>query len=203
MIDFSITIRRTWFDIEGIEQYEKAIEKKLEQLKDTFEIREALINKDLIAAMKRALKKELDFCEFYKIYKDRYLNELNFNEWIFTKKENIKPRWGWNDIEGDQWTKTNGKVKAIILVAKREKNTKVQLSYENDSHSELGFIESDYGSIELDPHYLRNPDSIKQRIKELKGQADHYLKTHLYPRWNTEITNMKGLDKLLCIKDWL
>lgn len=177
--------------------YEKAVQEKLQALKDTWVIRESLINEELIKNMQTALENEIKYCQFHREYLDRVANETGFNEWTLT--ENVESGY-WEKTIGDEWTRTNGRIKATIRVIppKTEgKMTRIELKYENDSRV-LTFI--DRYKEENKPHNLKNPESIKKRINELKDEAVEYFGLHLYPQWNIEKRNLNGLNKILCIR---
>uniref|UniRef100_A0A6M3MDC8 Uncharacterized protein n=1 Tax=viral metagenome TaxID=1070528 RepID=A0A6M3MDC8_9ZZZZ len=198
---FDLTISRRWLDpTDGdYSDYEKALQEKLKALEDTWTIRTALINEELIKNMKSALENEIKYCQFHSEYLDRVANESGFNEWGFT--ENVESSY-WDKKIGDEWIRTNGRIKANIRIIPPEtegKMTRIELKYENDSRV-LTFIER--YSKENKPHNLKNPESIKQRIKELKDVADEYLGCHLYPLWNIENRNLNGLNTILCIDSY-
>jgi len=195
---FDLTISRRWLDpTDGdYSDYEKALQEKLQALKDTWVIREALINEELIKNMQAALENEIKYCQFHSEYLDRVAKESGFNEWGFT--ENVESIY-WDKKIGDEWIRTNGRIKANIRIIPPEtegKMTRIELNYYNDS-SVLTFIER-YAK-ENRHHNLKNPESINQRINELKDEAVEYFGLHLYPQWNIEKRNLKGLNKILCI----
>jgi len=198
MIDFNLVISRSWFDPtdEDYSLYEESLKEKLKALEDAWLIRPALINEALLKEMRTALETEIKYCQFHKEYLDRVKNEPNFNEWVFT--ENVESGY-WEKTVGDEWMRTNGRVKAIIRVIPpviEGKMTRIELKYENDSIT-LTFI--DRYMKDNKPHNLKNAESIKKRIEELKQEANSYLEMHLYPQWNIELRNLKGLNKILCI----
>lgn len=199
MITFSIVISRAWFDPtdEDYSRYETALHEKLQALKDTWMIREATINEDSLKQMQTALEDEIKYCQFRKEYLDRIANESGFNVWVFT--ENVEKGYWEKKERGNEWTRTNGRAKATIRIIPPEtegKMTRIELGYKNDS-SILTFI--DRYTEERQTHNRKNPESIKQLIEELKKDAEEYLSSHLYPQWNAEKRNLKGLNKLLCI----
>lgn len=201
IIQFDLTISRRWLDPtdDDYSDYEKALQEKLQALKDTWLIRAALINEELIKNMKSALENEIKYCQFHSEYLDRVANESGFNEWGFT--ENVESSY-WDKKIGDEWTRTNGRIKAIIRIIPPEtegKMTRIELRYQNDS-SVLTFI--DRYAKENRPHNLKNPESIKQRINELKDEAVEYFGLHLYPQWTIEKRNINYLNKILCIDSY-
>lgn len=198
IIQFDLTISRRWLDpTDGdYSDYEKALHEKLQAFEDTWLIRTALINEELIKNMKTALENEIKYCQFHKDYLDRVANEPRFNEWTFTENVEIG---NWDKTICNEWTRTNGRIKATIRITPPEterKMTRIELKYKNDN-SVLTFI--DRYADKNKPHNLKNPESIKQRIKELKDIADEYLDCHLYPLYNIENRNLNNLNKILCI----
>ena len=198
VIQFDLVINRSWFDpTDDYSLYEKALQDKLQALKDSWEVREALINEELIKKIRSALEDEIKYCQFRKEYLDRAINESGFNEWCFT--ENVESGY-WDKTIGDEWTRTNGRIKATIRITPPEterKRTRIKLEYKNDS-SMLTFV--DRYVKENKPHNLKNLESINQRIKELKDVADEYLNLYLYPQWNIEKRNLRGLNTILCVE---
>ena len=198
VIQFDLLIMRGWLDPsdDDYSLYEETLTEKLQALDDTWLVRDALINERLIKSMRTALENEIKYCQFHKEYHNRIANEPHFNEWVFT--ENVESGY-WEKIIGNEWTRTNGRIKAIIRIMPPEtegKMTRIELKYENDS-SVLTFI--DRYIKDNKPHNLKNPESIKQRIKELKEKANEYFISHLYPQWNVEKRNLNGLNKILSI----
>ncbi len=197
MIDFNLSIRRVWLDSsDGYSAYEKELQEKLQAMKETLKIRVHLVNEELIKKMQAALEDEIKYCQFHREYLDRVANEFGFDGWVFA--ENVESRH-WQEPVGDEWSRTNGRVKATIRITppeKERKMTRIKLSYENDSHI-LSFI--DRYADPYKPHHLKNAEAIKQRIEELKADAGKYLDLHLYPRWTPETRSLENLDKMLCI----
>lgn len=196
MIELDIIVRRPYFDI-SIEEYEEWLKKKLAQLKDTFEIREALVNEGIIKKMISVLEDELKYCEFHKNMA-QLRTETGFNTWVFTEQKDVKTLYPWNEPEGDEWTRTNGRIKATIRIIKKQKTTSVQLIYKNDN-SILTFTDS----IEGKKTHLRKEESINRCIEELKAEADKFLSTprKMYPSYNSEITNLLKLNRILFIEN--
>ena len=199
MISFNVVISRVWLDpTDGdYSRYETELHEKLKALKDTWLIREATINEELLKEMQAALETEIKYCQFRTEYLNAIANESGFNDWVFT--ENVESGY-WEKTTGDEWVRTNGRIKATIRIIppKTEgKMTRIELKYRNDSNV-LTFI--DHSEETRPTHNLKNPESIKERIKELKKEADEYLDSHLYPRWHVEERNLKGLNKILCIQ---
>ena len=202
MIHFDFLVDRGFLDPkDDFVQYEKAVKEALEEL-ETFRrcyTAKEITSDELYKKMLDALKQELKHCQFHREILSRRKDEPNFNQWIFTRKEDIKSLYGWRPPEGDEWTRTNGRIKATIRIIKKEKSTSVQASYRNDS-KELTFIDQ-YNEGNSKPKSLKNEDSINQYVKELKEEADNRLSNVecMYPRWNAEKQNLEGLNKLLHI----
>ena len=198
VVMFDLMINRSWlYPTDGdYSLYENALKEKLQALEDTRLIRSALINEDLIKKMQTALENEIKYCQFHKEYFDCMTNEVGFNEWVFT--ENVESRY-WDKTIGNEWTRTNGRIKAIIRIIPPEiesKRTRIELNYYNDSKV-LTFINRDQKEKKV--YNLKNAESIRNKVNELKGNVDEGICYHKYPIWNPEKANLNGLNKILHI----
>ena len=142
---------------------------------------------------------ELKHCSFYFEYQKRCESEPTLSQWIFKDKEDIKPRWEWVVVPGEQWVKTNGKIRAIIQFDRSGKRVKISLIFENDS-STLSFVDR-YEGDKFKPVHLKNETSIANKVAEFKVEADAYLSDHEYPLYCAEKTSIDTLNKLLWIND--
>ena len=199
MIDIEISIRRgsgLWGGVspETVQRHQKELEELKEKLKSfSFLHHHNLFgSKELMEKVSGVIEQEIKYCLFYDEHRNRQANEPNLGEWVFTKQEDIKPKYSFIPISGEQWTKTNGRVKAIIQFDRTGLMVKITLQYENDSPN-LSFCEqSRYNKPK--PFHLKSEDSINTKIQELKNEADAFLKEHQYPLYSTyEIDLLKQL----------
>ena len=202
MIDLMINVRRRfWYGVstEEVQDYLDGLTKFKDELESMhFNYRHNLFGSDkLIKEIQELVDKEIKVCSFYFEYQKRYESEPNFNQWIFKEKEDIKPRWDWENVPGEQWTKTNGKSKAIIQFDRSGIRVKISLSFENDS-SALNFMPQEN---KIRPVHLKNETSIANKVAEFKMTADAYLSDHEYPLYCAEKTSIDTLNKLLWIKE--
>lgn len=201
-IHFDLLVDRRFLDPkDDFVQYKKTVKDALEELeifRQCYSFRE-ITNDELYKKMLDTLTWELKYCQFHREILNRMKDEPNFNLWVFTKKEDIKPLYDWRPPEGDEWTRTNGRVKATIRIMRREKSTSIQVTYRNDSKV-LTFVDQ-YNEGDSKPRSLKNEDSINHYIEELKKEADERLSNAelMYPRGNIEKQNLEGLNKLLHI----
>ncbi len=204
MIDLMLNVRRRfWHGVstESVQNYLEELTKFKDEL-DTmnFTYRHSLFGSDkLIEDIQELVDKEIKFCSFYDEYQKRSESEHSFNQWIFNNKEDIKPRRAWDEVHGEQWIKTNGKIKAIIQFDRTGKRVKISLNFENDS-STLSFMDR-YVKHKFKPVHLKNETSIANKVAEFKMKADAYLSDHEYPQYCAEKTSIDTLNKLLWIND--
>lgn len=188
MISPEITIRRSsglWGGVspQTVETYRIELEDIKKQLGDfSFQYEHTLLgSKDMMAGIQAAITEEISYCLFYYEYQEKK-SEIDFEEWVFTKQEDIKAKDTWNPPPGEQWTKTNGRVKAIIQFDRTGKMVKLTLHYENDS-SNLRFVDpSRYNNPKV--FHVKSEASIKNKIQELKEEADAFFNDHLYPLYS-------------------
>lgn len=151
------------------------------------------LSKDLLEKMEAKLQDEIKYCKFYLELQERK-KEPNFNKWIFHKKEEIKPEWS---VQGDQWIKTNGRIKAIIEIDRSGKMTKINAKFRNDSET-LEFTDY-YHHPKIRASHAKNPQSIKEKIEQYKEYADKFLKERQFPQYNEEQRSFTLLKQILCI----
>ena len=200
MIDLMLNVRRRFWHGVSTEEVQNYLEEltKFQEKLDTmdFMYRHNLFGSDkLIKEIQELINRELNLCAFYKEYQKRCESEPNFSQWIFKEKEDIKTRYNW-EVPGEQWTKSNGKIKAIIQFDRSGKRVKISLSFENDSAT-LNFMDQ----YKIRPVHLKNETSIANKVAEFKMEADAYISEHEYPLYCAEKTSIDTLNKLLWIND--
>ena len=204
MIDFMLNVRRRfWPEVstETVQNYLEELTKFKDELNTMhFTYRHNLFGSDkLINEIQELVDNEIKLCSFYQEYQKRYESEPHFNQWIFKEKEDITPMFNWVDVKGEQWTKTNGKIKAIIQFDRSGKRVKISLSFENDSAT-LNFMDR-YEENKIKPVHLKNLTSIANKVVEFKMKADACISNHKYPIYCAEKTSIDTLNKLLWINN--
>jgi len=204
MIDLMLNVRRRfWYGVstEEVQDYLDGLTKFKDELESMhFNYRHNLFGSDkLIKEIQELVDKEIKVCSFYFEYQKRCESEPTLSQWIFKDKEDIRPMFPWNKVPGEQWTKSNGKIKAIIQFDRSGKRVKISLSFENDSIA-LSFNDRSVGN-EIKPVHLKNETSIANKVAEFKMTADAYLSDHEYPLYCAEKTSIDTLNKLLWIND--
>ena len=204
MIDFMLNVRRRfWPEVstETVQNYLEELTKFKDELNTMhFTYRHNLLGSDkLINEIQELVDNEIKLCSFYQEYQKRYESEPHFNQWIFKEKEDITPMFNWVDVKGEQWTKTNGKIKAIIQFDRSGKRVKISLSFENDSAT-LNFMDR-YEENKIKPVHLKNLTSIANKVVEFKMKADACISNHKYPIYCAEKTSIDTLNKLLWINN--
>lgn len=200
MIDLMLNIRRRFWDevsTDTVQDYLKNLIKFKDELKTihfTY-LHDLFGSNDLIKEIEELVDKEINLCSFYFDYQKRCESEPNFNQWVFKEKDDIEPKWG-REAQGDQWVKTNGKIKATIQFDRSGKRVKISLSFMNDS-AILNFMGRHVEKIKS--VHLKNETSIARKVDEFKTKADTYLSDHEYPIYCAEKLNIEILNKLLHI----
>jgi hypothetical protein len=196
--DFNLTLRHESWEFK--ELTEENIEKQLHQLEEYQKWLKTnnhlFLDSKLYTLIADAVQREIEYHRFYLEF-HAARREPGFNQWIFTPKEKVVNRYSWNEPH-DQWTRRNGRIKAIIEIDRTGVMTKISVSFENDSET-LTFIDSYYGQPKVKPSHAKNPKSIQRKIKEYKEFADRFLKEHLFPHYNIEQRSFSLLKTLLCI----
>jgi len=184
-----------------VEAYLKELNEMRETLKNFGFAYESVLfgSNKLLDSLNRSIDTEIAYCEFYKEYNRRRETESNFDQWILTKKEDIKTMQEWDRPQGEQWTKTNGRVKAIVQFDRSGLTVKITLKFEEDCKA-LKFLHDHDCQKQIPTVHLTNEKSIEAKVKEFKTMADESLSQHLFPRYEPAETNLGILKKLLCIK---
>ena len=176
MIQTTIAIRRSsglWGGVssETVKRYREELEELKERL-DAFSFiyEHNLFGGEVLKALRDEIEGEIKYCLFYEEFKLR-LSEPTFSEWVFT----MKPK-------GEQWTKTNGRIKAIIELDRTGIMVKVTLRYENDSRNLIFYEENRYTKS---PYWhLKSDASIMAKVQELRKEANAFLNEHLNPLYS-------------------
>lgn len=203
MITFGIRMERYFYhdiSVSNVTTYLEeltAFKEKINNISGDYEYR-LFGSGELIRQINDAIDNEVSYCNFYLDYLNR-MQEKNFNQWVFTKKEDVPDLYGWRKATCDQWTKTNGRIKATIELDAGKSMTKISLSFKNDS-GHLVFYERNRD--EFAPSHAKNPDSINMRIAFFKKYADDYLLTHQHPHTRDFYTTQQ-LNELLHITSTL
>jgi len=207
MITTEITIRRgsgLWGGVspDTVKRYREELEKLKKELNDFDFIygHNLLGSEELMKSLKGEIDEEIKYCLFYDEYRNREASDSNLGKWVFMKQEDIKPEYDWLKVPGEQWTKTNGRIKAIIQFDRTSIMVKITLEYKNDSEH-LKFYEASYRSIKHGEWtrkpptaHLKSEDSINAKVQELKNEADTFLEDNLNPLYSQyEIDLLKQL----------
>lgn len=203
MIDTMLTIRRDFwsgFTANAVDMYLKELKDVQETLKKFgWEYETVLFGSNkLLKSIETIIIDEIKYCEFY-IEHQKISKDVNFQKWIFTKNEDIKPLFEWTKPVGDEWTRSNGRIKATIKIDRSGIMTKLTLFYMNDNQY-LNFIENHSSSNPVIKSHLRNGNSINNRITEMKAIAETYQREHLFPLYTLEHSNFTNLENLLCVE---
>jgi hypothetical protein len=148
--------------------------KELKQLKAliekhdfTFE-RAGLINTEYKKDVLAEINEQIKLCEYYF----KTIKRKDLFKWIFTEK--IK-KDSWSE-ERDRWVFSNGKIKGIIEISKREKSTEIVSKVESDSELSI------YFHTEETHKTLRSEESIKIYINEVKIRLEKELSEAEYDK---------------------
>lgn len=199
MITTEITIRRSsglWGGTspETVKRYREELEKLKKELDGFGFIYEhnLLGSEELMKSLKGEIDQEIEYCLFYDEYRNREASDSNLGKWVFMKQEDIKPEYDWLKVPGEQWTKTNGRIKAIVQLDRTGIMVKITLEYKNDSEH-LKFYERPY-ALKLPTAHVKSEDSINAKVQELKNEADTFLEDNLNPLYSQyEIDLLKQL----------
>jgi hypothetical protein len=149
------------------------------------------------------LDNELKLCEFYFEIQKR-MKKPDYNKWVFVKEADREKKLGeysWT-IEGDCWIKDNGKIRAKLIVAKREKTTKVSLRFDNINYG-FDFLNSNEVGCQKNGYWdyanLKNPESVEKKIGEYKDMADEFMDKHQLPVFRPEEESYKILRGFFCV----
>lgn len=203
--DFNLVVYREPWNFE--ELTEQVIQERLTNLTEYYEWirkeggwlarRHLFLSEDLFKKIETVLSEEISYYKFYLEFQAKQ-KEPNFNKWVFTPKERVVKEYSHQETH-DQWTKTNGRIRAIVEIDKSGKMTKISVRFRNDSEA-LKFIDNYYGQPKIKPAHAKNIQSITQNIEKYKQISDEFLQEHLFPPYNAEKRSFDILKKLLCIK---
>ena len=149
MLTTQIVIRRgsvLWGGVspDAVQRYRQELEelkKELDSFSFVYDLN-LLGSKTLMEGLQAVITEEITYCQFYDEYRIREASDSSLGQWVFTKQEDTEPLYHWQEVPGDQWTKTNGRVKAIIQLDRTGTMVKITLEYKNDS---------EYLKINVDP----------------------------------------------------
>lgn len=205
MITTGIAIRRgsgLWGGIspEAVKRYREELEKLKKELQDFNFIygHNLLGSEELMKSLQREIDQEIKYCLFYDEYRNREASDSNLGKWVFTKQEDIKPKYDWQEVPGEQWTKANGRIMAIIQFDRTGIMVKITLGYKNDSEC-LKFYEASYGSVKLPTAHVKSEDSLNAKVQEFQNKADAFLVDNLNPRYSQYEVDL--LKQLLHLKE--
>jgi hypothetical protein len=156
------------------------------------DIMDTIRNDALSKAVINAIDGEINLCKFYIEHLDRQKKDKSLNKWVLIKQEDVKPLHDWIPVAGEQWIKTNGRIKACIQFDRTGKMLKLSLSYQNDSKF-LTFLPSRQEKDNPIAH-VKSETSIETKINEFKRQADTFLNNHQFPPYsNNEYETFRQL----------
>jgi len=204
MITTEITIRRSsglWGGIspDTVQRYQQELEKLKKELQDFGFIYEhsLLGSEELMKSLRAEIDQEIKYCLFYDEYRNRRASDSNLGEWVFTKQEDIPPEYHWKEVPGEQWTKANGRIKAIIQLDRTGIMVKITLEYKNDSECLKFYEDSYYRTKPLSAH-VKNEDSLNAKVQEFQNKADAFLADNLNPLYSQYEADL--LEQLLHLK---
>jgi len=187
---------------EDVKRYLTALEEAKELLKNSaWTVNRLLLNDSSMEKnVMEEIEREIKYCKFYLDLQERQSNE-SLNQWVFNKKEDIEQPDYYREPTGEQWVKSNGRIKAIIQFDRTKKMVGLEVKFKNDNQI-LNFYDSYYDNENLSrKSHLKSPESINERVEEYKAYADEVMKNRLFPKWNQELNNFHLLQKLLVIKE--
>jgi len=193
MLSIIPRIERPYWDYRSPERIGGYL-KKLKQEKKKFDklswdMRDFIAD-DWVQGIKRALEKEIEYCEFYfELRKKR--KDPTFKQWKF--KEDYKP-YHFSD-KRKAWIISNGKVEITIEIEEKEKSTWINLKIDNDS--KFIYFSPDGRRKKISTKILRSEKSVKEYIEKLKERAEEIFQEYSKPRYNEEQRNLEFLDYLL------
>jgi hypothetical protein len=202
VLNTEISIKRSnsfWqaFGDQSVESYLKELTAMKARLKDIgWDYQRSLFgSEDLLKKLEASIDEEISYCNFYKEFTTRQL-ERNFDKWIFTRKEDIKSLYAeWRKPQGEQWTRTNGRIKATIQFDRSGAMVKITLECENDCQA-LKFLTEHKG---FKPVHVKSEASINEKVRELTAAANRFMEEHQMPAYCSEKAEFEYLKKLLCI----
>lgn len=200
MITPELNIRRyseLWGGVtpETVKRYREELEQMQKDIQDYTHERILFVSPKLVSSLSSAIGEEIKYCLFYDEYLER-LSDSKLGQWVFRKQEDIPDLYGWKKAPGEQWVKTNGRIKAVIQFDRTGIMVKITLEYDNDSKN-LKFYERSYRQ-HVPTFRLKNENSIEEAVRELKRDADRFLEDRLFPLGSN--TDFNTLKELLHIK---
>lgn len=208
MINVVPTLRRDYYHFspetfsEDVKRYLTALEEAKELLKNSaWNVNYLLLNdSSMLKNVMEEIEREIKYCKFYLDLQERESNE-SLNQWVFNKKEDIEKPDYYQEPTGEQWVKSNGRIKAIIQFDRTKKMVGLEVKFKNDNQI-LQFYDGYYDNKDLSrKSHLKSPESIIIRVEEYKAYADEVMKKRLFPRWNQELKNFQLLQQFLAIKE--
>jgi hypothetical protein len=155
-------------------------------------------SEELLKTISNVYEQEIKYCEFYLDYLKR-LAEPTINKWILAEKKEEKLWSSDIPIIYDEWTYTNGKVKASVRIDNpMGKMTRVTLKFDNDNQY-LTFIDYSKAQQYAVSLHAKTPDAISEKIETLKRDALAIMNVHLYPEWCREKQRFNKLQRFLFI----
>jgi hypothetical protein len=196
-------LRRSIYDFtrkdfeESVKDYLKFLEQVSSILsKDAWEVDKYLPHSsDYEKQVKEAIQQEITYCKFYLNLQERKEKE-KLDEWVLIKREDVETYWGQDIADGEQWIRSNGRIKATIKFDRTKTMVGIEVRFDNDNQF-LKFISYD-NRLSLKSH-LKNQNSIKQRLEEYKEYAEKVLGEHLFPEYLSEKRSFDVLKSLLCV----
>ena len=200
MITVELNIRRysgLWGGVtsETVKRYKEELEQMQKDIQDYTHERILFVSPEITNGLKSAISQEIKYCLFYDEYLQRQ-SETKLGQWAFRKQEDIPDLSGWKKAPGEQWVKTNGRIRAVIQFDRTSVMVKISLEYENDSAS-LNFYERAYHH-QVPTVRLRNENSIKEAVRQFKRDADRFLEDLMFPAGAS--TEFNTLQELLHIR---
>ena len=198
---FSLTERSEYDFTEGVQKYLKELQETRQKMGHEWYHATYFyfVDRECVKKIAEIIDKEIVYCEFYLEHQERKKAE-NFNQWTFIKREDVHfVSYDKEIADGEQWTKTNGKVKATIAFDRTKKTVGLEVSFVNDSHK-LDFIDYHVNAEICKKSHMKSLESIQDRVEEYKRYADKVLKEHQFPSWTPEKTRFDLLKKLLNVE---
>jgi len=216
MIELTTYIKRgNWFWedrplSDAVKIYKKELLKAKKELKELpYGLTQVLTIADKsIKEIQSRIDRELSFCDFYEFY-IKEQKKPNFNQWVFKTKKQLQETarkkgmdsWEINKFKGDQWEKTNGKIKIRIVIEDKISSIRVSLHISNSATTELPFfLDNNYGEKEIIYSNLFKKESVDKRLNEYKSKAEEFFEEYKYPLYCYEKRQIDILKQLLWIE---
>ena len=215
MVDLIVSIKRppftfqNGFDLKNVQRWKDELTKFLSSFtSDGRNYKYYLFySEKLYEQILHGVQQELKLCDFYIDYQQRR-TEPNFGTWVLLRKGTINK---YDRIrEYDQWTKTNGRIRATITVDDDGKMTKLTLSFENDN-KHLEFFSHYDDDTKPQSVHAKNELTIQAKRKELMETAEKLMAEKRLPKaWEfdrssvrhtfEEIEQYQFFEEFLCLK---